>query len=280
MATMRLRQHIESMARHTGAHPTGNTSLWFMFEDIIVLPDNDVRVLLQSVDTAVLCDALRTASDELKGKLLRLMDASAVQQLASCMENGKPIAFKSVEAAQQSVIDQVYALDDACKISVVESIEKRIDQTPEPDLQCLTSEGFSANAIAGLASGTPAIRNMITRVLSCFTKQSAVFQYIYLSNITDAVEYNLVTALALAMKAKGVQFRIIDPSKGQRGADDCWNVQISMVSEHVSITYLKDLVQAGTSVTRFPKLLQSDVVSLVANAVSAAKDIAQRKDSK
>ncbi|RKY37401.1 MAG: flagellar motor switch protein FliG [Candidatus Omnitrophota bacterium] len=78
--------------------------LMFVFEDIILIDDRGIQQVLKSVDNKELAVALKTASEEVKDKILRNMSKRAAQAIKEDMEFMGPVKLRQVEEAQQKIV--------------------------------------------------------------------------------------------------------------------------------------------------------------------------------
>ncbi|RLB11594.1 MAG: flagellar motor switch protein FliG [Deltaproteobacteria bacterium] len=88
----------------------------FTFEDLGNLDDRSIQILLREIDTKDLALALKTASEELKGKFLRNLSERAREMLMEDMEVMGPVKIKDVENAQQKIVDIAKKLESEGKI--------------------------------------------------------------------------------------------------------------------------------------------------------------------
>jgi len=93
--------------------------LMFVFEDINLVDDRGIQMVLKEVDNSDLSLALKTASEELKDKILRNMSERAAGMIREEMEYMGPVKLSDVEAAQQKIVDIVRRLDDAGEIVIM-----------------------------------------------------------------------------------------------------------------------------------------------------------------
>jgi flagellar motor switch protein FliG len=87
--------------------------LMFVFEDIRKVNDKGIQAVLKEVDNSELALALKTASEELKGKIFKNMSERAAQLIKEDMEYMGPVKVSDVESAQQRVVDIVRRLEEA-----------------------------------------------------------------------------------------------------------------------------------------------------------------------
>jgi len=93
--------------------------LMFVFEDINLVDDRGIQMVLKEVDNSDMSLALKTASEELKDKILRNMSERAASMIKEEMEYMGPVKLSDVEAAQQKIVDIVRRLDDAGEIVIM-----------------------------------------------------------------------------------------------------------------------------------------------------------------
>ena len=92
--------------------------LMFVFEDILMVNDKGIQSVLKEIDNDVLSLALKTASEELKAKILKNMSERAAQMIAENMQYMGPVRVSDVEAAQQKIVDVVRKLEDSGEIVI------------------------------------------------------------------------------------------------------------------------------------------------------------------
>jgi flagellar motor switch protein FliG len=92
--------------------------LMFVFEDIMLVNDKGIQSVLKEVENDALALALKTASEELKGKIFKNMSERAAQLIQEDMQFMGPVRVSDVEAAQQKVVDIVRKLEDAGEIVI------------------------------------------------------------------------------------------------------------------------------------------------------------------
>lgn len=92
--------------------------LMFVFEDIVRVDDRGIQAVLKEVENEELAMALKTASDDLKQKILKNMSERAAQLVQEEMEYMGPVRVSDVEAAQQRIVDIVRRLEDAGEIVI------------------------------------------------------------------------------------------------------------------------------------------------------------------
>ena len=92
--------------------------LMFVFEDIALVDDKGIQRVLKEIENDELCVALKTASDDLKGKILGNMSSRAAEMIQEDMEFMGPVRVTDVEAAQQRIVDVVRRLEDSGEIVI------------------------------------------------------------------------------------------------------------------------------------------------------------------
>jgi flagellar motor switch protein FliG len=92
--------------------------LMFVFEDINSVDDRGIQAMLKEIDNDELCLALKTASEELRDKILNNMSSRAAETIREDMEFMGPTRISDVEAAQQRVVDVVRRLEDSGEIVI------------------------------------------------------------------------------------------------------------------------------------------------------------------
>jgi len=109
---------LEKMDEEDPDLATSIRELMFVFEDINGLDDRGIQTMLKEVNNEQLLLALRTASDELKGKIFKNMSERASQMLKEDMESMGPVKLSDVEAAQQVIVNVVRKLEEQGKIVI------------------------------------------------------------------------------------------------------------------------------------------------------------------
>jgi flagellar motor switch protein FliG len=92
--------------------------LMFVFEDILLVNDKGIQSVLKEVENEELSLALKTASQELKDKILKNMSERAAQLIQEDMQYMGPVRVSDVESAQQKIVDVVRRLEDAGEIII------------------------------------------------------------------------------------------------------------------------------------------------------------------
>ncbi|HQN17763.1 MAG TPA: flagellar motor switch protein FliG [Syntrophobacteraceae bacterium] len=104
-----LENHDEEMAERI-------RKLMFVFEDLVGVNDSGIRELLKEVNSKDLTMALKTASEELKKKILGNLSKRAAQILQEDLSVMGPVRLSEVEAAQQNIINTARRLEKEGKL--------------------------------------------------------------------------------------------------------------------------------------------------------------------
>ncbi len=88
----------------------------FIFEDIITLGDHSIQRVIREIDTKDLALALKGASDEVKGRIMRNISRRAADMLKEDMEYMGPVRLREVEDAQQKIVAVIRKLDESGEI--------------------------------------------------------------------------------------------------------------------------------------------------------------------
>jgi flagellar motor switch protein FliG len=91
--------------------------LMFVFEDMAKFADKDIQTVLKNVETSQWAMALKGASEELVGKVMKNMSARAAETLKEEMEYLGPVKRSAVEQMQQQVVDVIRRLEDSGEIT-------------------------------------------------------------------------------------------------------------------------------------------------------------------
>jgi flagellar motor switch protein FliG len=91
-------------------------NLMFVFDDLRRLDDRSLQRVLRDVQMKELALALKTASEELKTKLLSLMSNRAADTLNEEISFLGPVRLRDVEAAQSSIVRMVRDLEAAGEV--------------------------------------------------------------------------------------------------------------------------------------------------------------------
>jgi len=92
--------------------------LMFVFDDIAKLSDKDIQSVLKNIENSQWALSLKSASEELRSKILGNMSQRAAQMLTEEMEFLGQVKVSEVETMQQQIVDVVRKLEDAGQITV------------------------------------------------------------------------------------------------------------------------------------------------------------------
>jgi flagellar motor switch protein FliG len=93
-------------------------NLMFVFEDIVSLDDRSIQRVLREIDVKELALALKSASNEVKNKVLGGMSQRASAALKEEMEMLGPARKRDIESAQTAIVAMIRKLEDAGEIVV------------------------------------------------------------------------------------------------------------------------------------------------------------------
>lgn len=92
--------------------------LMFVFEDIIKIDDRGIQLLLKEVANDKLLLALKTANEDIKGKIFKNISARAAEMLQEDLGNMGPARLSDVEGAQQEIVNVARRLEAEGKILI------------------------------------------------------------------------------------------------------------------------------------------------------------------
>lgn len=88
----------------------------FVFDDLANVDDRGIQAILKEISTEDLTLALKTTTEELKGKIFKNMSQRAVQILKEEMQARGPARLSDVEKAQQNIVNIARRLEREGKI--------------------------------------------------------------------------------------------------------------------------------------------------------------------
>ena len=94
-------------------------NLMFVFDDIAKLTDRELQVLMREVDQADLVIALKSASDEMKDKILGNLSERVRTFITEEMEFAGPMRLSEVEEVQLRIVQQVRQLEEQGQVTIV-----------------------------------------------------------------------------------------------------------------------------------------------------------------
>lgn len=92
--------------------------LMFVFDDIIKIDDRGIQLLLKEVPNDKLLLALKTANEDIKGKVFKNISARAAEMLREDLGNMGPARLSDVEGAQQEIVNVARRLEAEGKILI------------------------------------------------------------------------------------------------------------------------------------------------------------------
>lgn len=102
------------------------TSLMFLFEDIIQLPDNAIQNIVKNIDSSTMALALKAVSEDLKEKVFRNMSDRAADMLKDELQYLGPVRVRDVENAQKEILDIVRQLEEDGEIVISRGEEEEV----------------------------------------------------------------------------------------------------------------------------------------------------------
>ena len=90
----------------------------FVFEDVGKVNDKGIQSVLKEIENDTLALALKTASEDLKGKIFKNMSERAAQLIQEDMQFMGPVRVSDVEGAQQKIVDVVRKLEESGEIVI------------------------------------------------------------------------------------------------------------------------------------------------------------------
>ncbi len=90
----------------------------FMFENLVQLDDRSTQRVLRDVDGRDLALALRGANTQVRDKIFANMSARAADNVREEIEASPPVRLRTIEEAQQRVVDIVRRLEEEEEITV------------------------------------------------------------------------------------------------------------------------------------------------------------------
>lgn len=92
--------------------------LMFVFEDIVKIDDKGIQTLLKEVPNDKLLLALKTANEEIRGKIFRNISQRAAKLLQDDLANMGPSRLSDVEGAQVDIVNVARRLESEGKILI------------------------------------------------------------------------------------------------------------------------------------------------------------------
>ena len=92
--------------------------LMFVFDDLVMLDDRGMQSLLKEIPNDKLLVALKTAPEEIKGKIFKNMSTRASQLLQEDLANLGPQRLSDVETAQAEIVNIAKRLESEGKLQI------------------------------------------------------------------------------------------------------------------------------------------------------------------
>jgi flagellar motor switch protein FliG len=109
---------LDTIERHNPNLVETIRHLMFMFEDMLLIDVNQLKVILEKVERKVLTLALKGTSEQLRDHFLQTMSSRGAELLKDDIDSLGPVRIKEVEGAQQQIITVVRALESEGAISL------------------------------------------------------------------------------------------------------------------------------------------------------------------
>lgn len=100
--------------------------LMFVFDDVMLLDDRSIQMVMRDVDQKDIVLALKGATEQVKGKILKNMSARARQMVLEDMEVMGPVRLKTTEEAQQKIVNVIRRLEETGEIVVARGGEAEV----------------------------------------------------------------------------------------------------------------------------------------------------------
>lgn len=92
--------------------------LMFVFDDIVLIDDRGIQQILKDVDNKELAMALKTASEDVKGKVFKNMSQRAAEAINEEMEYMGPVRLRQVEESQQRIVAVIRKLEESGELII------------------------------------------------------------------------------------------------------------------------------------------------------------------
>lgn len=92
--------------------------LMFVFEDIVKIDDKGIQALLKEIPNEKLLLALKTANEDIRGKIFKNLSQRAADLLRDDLSNMGPSRLSDVEAAQVEIVNTARRLEGEGKILI------------------------------------------------------------------------------------------------------------------------------------------------------------------
>jgi flagellar motor switch protein FliG len=109
---------LDTIERHNPNLVETIRHMMFMFEDMLLIDVNQLKVILEKVERKVLTLALKGTSEQLRDHFLQTLSSRGAELLTDDIESLGPVRIKEVEGAQQQIINVVRQLESEGAISL------------------------------------------------------------------------------------------------------------------------------------------------------------------
>lgn len=92
--------------------------LMFTFDDLVNVDDSGIQKMLRAIDQKELALAMKSASEELREKILGNLSARAREMILEEMEFMGPVRVRNVEEAQQKIVRVVRRLEESGELLI------------------------------------------------------------------------------------------------------------------------------------------------------------------
>lgn len=112
------RQILEALGEQDAQLADEVRRFMFVFDDIVLLDDRAMQRVIRELDAKDMALALRPATEQLRLKFFQNMSQRAAEMLREEMSLAGQVRMKSVEEAQQRIIDSIKKLEDEDEITI------------------------------------------------------------------------------------------------------------------------------------------------------------------
>jgi flagellar motor switch protein FliG len=107
---------LEEIEKKEPTIAIGIRNLMFTFDDLLTVPSQSMREIVNQVDKRMLGLALKGAKEDLRAHMFKAMSSRAVEMLVEDMEVMGPVRMREVAAAQQEMLQLARKLETEGKI--------------------------------------------------------------------------------------------------------------------------------------------------------------------
>jgi flagellar motor switch protein FliG len=112
------REILDSIERDEPKLAISIRDLMFTFDDLLEVPEQELRDLMSAIDKKTLMVALKGASEELRSHFYRTMSSRAVDMMKEDSEVMGPVRNKDVVKAQTEIVAIARKLESEGKIAL------------------------------------------------------------------------------------------------------------------------------------------------------------------